>query len=375
MGEKRAFPKFYITLFIVVLCMPWFVWVLLGSYVDAENYENRQMAPRPAFDTASYGSYAASYEAYFNDSLPFRDALIAFNSKWNYFVFHSSVNDNVILGKDGWLFYANKEDGDPIACYQGQNLYTEEQLAQIAANLCNIKAFLDARGIEFVVLIAPNKERMYPEMMPDIYGQPASEYAALQVVRYIKEHTDIRIIYPYKELMMAKRQLEGRLLYHKVDTHWNYLAGYIASRTLLQEFGIDLPEITSSTIQISEIDNAWSDLAAMIHLSKQLEKNEPDYLVSGYEEHQVVNDKWDFPTELIYHAVDADPRDIYIVRDSFCSAMSGYIGSQFNSSYMIHSSLYGIENFIEHDPDIFVLETVERAVSVLGVFDIQRNDS
>lgn len=374
MEEKSTNSRFFIGLFVVVLCSPFFLWMLLGRYVDSANYENRNLAVRPTFDITSYKSYASAYEAFFNDNLPFRNALISLNSRLKYYFFHTSADDRVIAGKNGWLFYANAADGNPIACYKGENLYSEEQLQAIASNLTNIKEYLAQQGMEFVVFVAPNKERMYPEMMPDFYGEPADNYAALQVVNYVKANTDIRIVYPYDLLMGAKKQMKDIDLYHKVDTHWNYVGGYIGSVALLRELGIEMPEITSKAITITETENGWCDLAAMMNMSKDLQGNEKDYRISGYDDHGVVNEKWDFFTELIYHSIDADPRKIYIVRDSFCSAMSEYIGSQFHDSYMIHSSIYNQNNLLQQSPDIFVLETVERYIGSLGEFDIQKGD-
>lgn len=350
--------------------MPQLIWPLLKKNVDSSSSENRTLASKPVFTLDTYKDYSSDYESYFNDNLPFRNILISLNSHINYFLFNSSSNDSVLIGKNGWLFYSDSEDGNPAAYYRGKYLYSEEQLQDIASNLVNIEKYLAEYGIEFIVFVAPNKERIYSEMMPDYYGEPAETYAALQVVNYIRNNTDIRIVYPYEELICAKNQLGEIPIYHKVDTHWNYVGGYIGAAALLKELGINMPEITSSEITISPIKNSWSDLASMLNLSNELQNSEYDYNVTGYNNHDAINEKWDFLTEIIYHSQNADPRKIYIVRDSFCSAMSGYIGSQFNNSYMVGKIMYSNANLLEQSPDIFVLESVERYISELGKFSI-----
>lgn len=50
--------------------------------------------------------------------------------------------------------------------------------------------------------------------------------------------------------------------------------------------------------------------------------------------------------------------------------MSEYLGTQFNDSYMIHSNNYTYEDFLAQNPDIFVLETVERYVDKLRTFKL-----
>lgn len=51
------------------------------------------------------------------------------------YVFKNPNNSDVISGEDGWLFYNIKYDGNPVGSYMGENLFTEEQLEQIAENM------------------------------------------------------------------------------------------------------------------------------------------------------------------------------------------------------------------------------------------------
>ncbi len=359
---KAVSKKLYMAMFVAVLCLPLPCWALFGKFMDTVNYENR--------DWYTYGSCAADYEAYFNDNLPFRNALVSLDSRLKYHLFRSSANDDVIIGKEGWFFYNNADDGDPIACYRGSNMYEEAQLQEIAANLTSMEKRLKEQGIEFVVFVAPNKERIYSEMMPDFYGEPAKEYAALQVISYLKDHTDLRVVYPYEELMEAKKRLGDKILYYKSDTHWNYLGGYVGSTVLLRELGIEMPEITAGRLSISEIGNITSDLADMLNMGEDFRYKEPDYSITGFQDHGMVNDEWDFFQNFVYHSTGADERKLYIVRDSFCSSMSAFLGSQFNSSCMTHNSSYCYSDMVRQSPDIFVLEVVERYAGTLGTFDL-----
>ena len=105
------------------------------------------MSEQPKLTVDNYGTFAEEYDNYFNDQLPFRNNLIKLNSWIDYFVFDRSANSKVIIGKDNWLFYDNKDDGDPIGCYQGNNLYTEAELQEIAENCVKQRNFLAERNI------------------------------------------------------------------------------------------------------------------------------------------------------------------------------------------------------------------------------------
>ena len=58
-----------------------------------------------------------------------------------------------------------------------QDLLTEDELASIAKTLCISRDNLASEGCDFIIFIAPNKERIYADELPDYYGDPADEHA------------------------------------------------------------------------------------------------------------------------------------------------------------------------------------------------------
>ena len=59
---------------------------------------------------------------------------------------------------------------------------------------------------------------MYSEFLPKRYGEPANNYGTLQIYNYLKANTDLRVVYPYNDLMDAKNNLTEPIWY-KTDTH------------------------------------------------------------------------------------------------------------------------------------------------------------
>lgn len=156
--QNKIGQKIILAAFICCLCCPCPVWLVIHGFVGARNNENREMAARPQLSLKNYGNFANEYESYFDDTMPFRSVLISLNKKINYFAFHESTSNSVILGKDGWLFFA-----DTLADYQRYNLYTDEELDNIKNNVLNTKAYFDERGIEFIIFIGPNKSSIYED--------------------------------------------------------------------------------------------------------------------------------------------------------------------------------------------------------------------
>ncbi len=358
--KKRIGSWILMIAFVVIICLSWGIWFFAQPLADNTNYENRQKAEVPELSLSTYRSFPTLFTSYLSDRIPFRNELISLNSSIDYYVFHKSTSDYVLPGKDGWLFYVRESDGDPLSCYQGTNLYTEEELQLIADNCLQFREVLKEYGIEFVLYFAPNKERIYYENMPDEYGLPADNYGVLQLVNYLRENTDLRVVYPYEELMEAKEQTEYNI-YYKTDSHWNQIGGYVGSAAMLKELGIDMPSLTADEIAITEGDATSGDLAQMLYLSKQMKGVDHNYEVSGYDSHQMQITAYDFSAAITAEADEtADLRRLYVIRDSFSTAMVPFVGSQFQSTCFRHLSTYTFDDLINYEPDIVVYELVER---------------
>ncbi len=369
--KKRMGSWILMIAFVAILCLSWVSWFVLQPWADNTNYENRQKASMPELSLATYSSFPDAFAEYLEDRLPFRNELMTLNSAVEYYLFRRSTSDNVLIGKENWLFYVSKEDGDPLACYQGTNLMSDDELAVLAENCVFWRDYLAERGMEFVIFIAPNKERVYSEYMPDEYGSPAEEYKVKQIVEYLRENTDLRVVYPYDELIQAKKAV-NEPIYYKTDSHWNQIGAYVGASALLKELGIDMPGIADEGISIVEVEKAEGDLAKMLYLSKPMKNVDGYYCVTGYDTHGVVNDTDDFFGLTSYSTADAaNDQSLYLIRDSFASAMGMILASQFDTTNMRHLNSYSNDDLWQCDPDVVVLEVVERNVDRLMTFALE----
>lgn len=370
MKEKKAGRVFILIIFVLTICLSELIWLCIGDRFDSSNSEKRQLASRPRLAPENYDSFAADYTAYFNDHMPFRNKLISVKSEIDYYCFDKSSNGKVIIGTDGWLFYDSKSDGNPIGCYKGKELYSEEELEAIMLNCIEQRNFAESLGKEFVIFIAPNKERIYYEHMPKRYGEPSEEYRVRQIYEYIKANSDLRIIYPYDELMEAKRRLSENI-YLKTDTHWSAIGAYVGSAALMSELGIQMPDLYSGDIEIRQGKEDVRDLGEMLQLGNLKNISEHEYVLSGYNTHAAELLELDYSNLIRYRSSESDSRRIYVIKDSFSNAMAPYIGSQFSEAYLKFVDKYSYEEMIAVNPDIIVYETVERYADRLGTFSIR----
>lgn len=233
--------------------------------------------------------------------------------------------------------------------------------------MLSTKAYLDARGIEFVLMIPSNKEEIYSDNLPDYIRKRGEQTRAEQVISYLREETGIRIVYPKEDLLAYKDQYD---LYWHYDTHWNYLGAYIGAKSLLRELGIQIPQVEELTITPN--DFSGYDLANMMNLRDYYKNNKPaevSYDVSGYPTNNMTVIQAIDATELIYQSDSPDRRRLFLVRDSFAGGMAPVLASNFAYTYMPHWNGCFEQSMIdEQQPDIFVYEVVERRLDALLSF-------
>lgn len=344
------------------------LYMLIGAKIDTVNFENRNLAEKPELTAENISDFPPEYEAYYNDNFPFRSKLITLNSRISYQLFGEG-SGATIVGKDGWLFYnaENIGNGVSIGQYKGIEKFTDEELARAAESLEATQKWCEEHGCEFVLFIAPNKERVYGEYMPDEYGTYRQGDACNtdQLVDYLRENTDIRVVWAYEDMLEYKEGHPDEPMYYHLDTHWNYLGGYIGSRALLRELGIEIPSVDEMNPERVERHGTWGDLTNLMNLGASDLFDDTDYVFPGYPTPgmQIISD--DVNGIVGYAAPGRDMRNVVIYRDSFCNIMRYFLGEHFNTIRMIPKEYWDPSVLEENTPDVLVIELTERFVDIL----------
>lgn len=327
---------------------------------DLENSENRVLAEKPNLNIKTIGEYPRQYELYFNDHIPFKKDIVKLYGCIKYNFLDMSPVDYVIKGEDDWLFYNSsyKNDGDTLGDYLGKNYYTKEELEQIKISLMDKKMYLKDRGIEFYVMICPNKMSIYEEYMPKIYARQNELTKTDKLVEYLKQNTDLNIIYPKKQLVALKGEHE---LYYKWDTHWNEKGAYVGFTELIGniKLGSNTPLLQEQIFISSEYP--YGDLINMMGVKpngvqvKYTNTYLPDISVETMVEQDNI---------LSYKSSNKNGEKLLMFRDSFSTALIPYLNKNFEESTFIWSYQFD-KNIIEQEkPDLVVFEVVERNVDV-----------
>ena len=148
---KRGFLIGYIVLFFAVCAAPGLL-LLLG--VESPNYEKRALASPPSiWDEESFNAeFPEEFDTYFSENFGLRPLLVTANAALRRTLLSESSSEKVIVGRDGWLFFAETLDD-----YLGRNTLPDGDIARLARALALQQESLRARGTAFVVALAPNK--------------------------------------------------------------------------------------------------------------------------------------------------------------------------------------------------------------------------
>ena len=166
--EHMKKKSWYLIYIVVVLALMVFPFAGMSVAVTDETTENKELAEFPKWKEEGKWNvnYLSELGGYFEEHFAFRQEMVAANSLLRGKVLGVSASDQVVVGKDGWLYY-----GGTLNDYFGENLMSERGLFNAVFNLSLMQQYVEAKGSKFVLTIAPNKNSVYSEYMPINYVQ------------------------------------------------------------------------------------------------------------------------------------------------------------------------------------------------------------
>lgn len=228
--------------------------------------ENRELADVPQLLNEDGGfnvNVLADAGAYFEDHFAYRTNLVDADANVYSSLFGESVTDQVIQGKEGWLYYAGT-----INDFQNRAPYTDRQANNIAHNLALLQAYCQENGSQFVFTAAPNKSTVYPEYMSDSY--PQRENSNMDSLKGYLEQYGVNYLDCF-ELMDSLKEEADKPLYFLRDSHWNDKTAYAVVQALEGTAGNDV-SFTEQEDYIGDLNKMLFPLSA---------KEETNYYAEG----------------------------------------------------------------------------------------------
>ena len=341
-----------ILVFIAMITVPqfWF-WCINGKETQVSNTENRELATKPELKLETILDFPKNFDDYYNDNLPFRKKLREYWTNFNYELFNTTVDSRVLMGTNGMLFYRGDQS---IEQAQGTVQFTLEDKKYILSKLKENVDKLKEMGIDTYVLIAPNKENVYREYLPKTIQIKSEISRTEDLINYIRENSDINIVYPKDELLRVKSRYP---VYRWYDTHWNKVGACIGAVSLQKKIDPNF-SYNFSKMKVAELEERDSrDLANFANLDETLYENlvkvddfypDIEYKIEKHEKYE------------IYTSNSKNKKTVLFIGDSFREDMREYFSKLYEKVVYVHRDKYSKDILDKVKPNIVVFETVER---------------
>ncbi|HBG06453.1 MAG: hypothetical protein A2075_00570 [Geobacteraceae bacterium GWC2_58_44] len=334
--------------------------------------ENRDLAEPPAcsLDVSALQELPKGWDRFCNDHFGFRNALIRLNFLLQNRLLKVSPSHQVLIGKEGWLFYTG---GEEVADYRGITNYEEALLKRWAITLELKRHWLEQRGIKYLFVVAPNKSSMYGEFMPEALSRVRSRSGLDDFIDYMKEHTSVEIVDLRQALSNGKSTMP---LYYKTDSHWNDYGAFLAYQEICRPLSRWFPgmrTLTQSDFNVSRKGRSGGDLMEMMGGAELI----PDEMVvleplrpfraQKVEFNQYLRDPFTMSQD--------NPRlpRALIFRDSYFNALVPFVSESMQVSryyWQCWDLKVPMPQLVDkYHPDIVIEETVERLIKT-GMADL-----
>lgn len=327
--------------------------------------ENREMALQPLIhEIINPTSFSKKFDNYWADNFGGRNYLIRGNSWLWVKTLRQSPVPYVIFGKENFLFYKSevKADGPSLNDYQGLAPLTQSEIDQIITSITTVQEHLSSRNIKLVVVVAPNKHTIYPELLPNSYKRYSYTTRLDQLLDALPP--SIKLL-DLRSILIAGKSTYPT--YYATDSHWNNFGAYLAANEIIKSINDKVlkPQALSEYKVTATPSQGVGDLATMLSARNML----PDYqldltplnpLPVGDNGYNYKNGKysghiWTQPNSVL-------PRLLFF-GDSFRDSLTPFLVPYFSTSYVMgYSKNYEIDYdlFDVANPNVVIWEVAER---------------
>jgi hypothetical protein len=338
---------------------------ILGVTQGPTAQEKSLKASFPPFSLAvtDFGAYAKQASTAYGEGFPFRDSMIRASNLLRMAIFDESPSKSVIMGRDGWLFVNMEMEMED---WLGVGLYQPEELSRLMEELIRRRDWLAARGIRFLVAVAPNKSTIYGEHLPEKFAKLSSVTRLDQLASAMRE-AGVEFVDLRPALQEAK---SVRRAFWKTDTHWNGWGAFMGSRAIVEALRRHFPAMAplrAVDYGVTETAVPGGDLAEMLLLERELPEIDIDVKPlappqarpaepKGYKNPAAIPSR----EMIVRETGDSSLPKAVVFRDSFASAAWPFLAERFQRSVFVWEHRFQPHIVEAEKPDVVIYEVVER---------------
>ncbi len=349
MKQKLAYAAF--TALILLLCLVPSLGMLLPAQEGAAG-GNQALSRAPSLRDPEGNwnpGYLSQIQDYAGDNFYLRQEMITAWSALNAKGLRSSITEDVVLGTDGWLYFA-----DTLPDYVGLQPMTDRETFSAARNLRLMAEYCESQGARFLFTLAPNKNSLYPEHMPNLTLPSArkprdAKRLAEELERQGVDYLDCFALFRGQE----------ETLYFKTDSHWNgkgaALAADAVNRALGRSSGYFDGPFTREEVH-------KGDLYDMLYPAGEGLEADPVYSGELTIEYDVPIRSAENLTIMTHGGGEGS---LVMFRDSFGNNLYPYLADSFGAALFSRSMPYRLDLAAQREADYVAAELVERNLRYL----------
>lgn len=261
-------------------------------------------------------------------------------------------NRKVICGKNNYLFLDN-DTNHVIKQVSGELPLSDKDLFAWQILLEMRSALLKARSSRYLFVCAPNKECVYPELLPE--GITLSDNRAVcQILNALVKKPVASFIYPLEDLVKKKK--EEFPVYPRSDTHWSYFGAYICYLSICKELNL---QILQDDRLIFDWHTRFGDL------QRHAAENEPERVpcpqVRDEQGMKIFdNQKANRGNLQIFEHQNKELPSAIVFRDSFTEYLIPYLKESFRRLVLVWNPFVDYALVEEERPDLVLNVMAER---------------
>ena len=347
---NKKFAKIFVGLFLAVIAFPF-----IGSFFYKTDFEVEKKTPAPFPDLIGQDdgklniNYLSELGDYFTDRFAFRQEMTTLDAGISAALTNTSVKDQVIYGKDGWLYYYETLDE-----YFGRNTLSERGINNCARNLKLINDYCDSKGVKFVYSMPSIKADLYPGHMPFNYIKGSGNNR-----EKLKEAMDKAGV-SYVDLHKAFAD-DPRVMYHKLDSHWNNEGAAFAAKLLQDHTGGESTDYKNEEYEIRK--DFRGDIYGMLfpkgsELDDNVHYKRPhvfEYVSGGSSP-----EDFEFETKAA-----GKEGSLVMFRDSYGNALAPFMADHYSKACFTQCMPYDLSYIDSYKADTLMVELTQRHINYL----------
>lgn len=311
--------------------------------------------------------FSVSVRDFMEDQFGYREDLIHLNAYARAKYLNQTTSPRAFIGKNDWLYLKSHE---LIPDVRGVFGMTQEERELWASYFRERQAWAEERGILYIVVIAPEKQSIYPEYLPDVYLPVVENNTRFDnLVRVLADIPEVNFIDLRPTLIAAKSTTQ---IYRRVDAHWTSYGSYLAAVEIMKVVRQTYPDahiIPERWLRGRQVMSRNGDLSNNIGLAVEYEEEITLYSVRprrrcAQETYREAPWSDIQPWLVVMECVGFERGlDAVVFRDSFTNSMIDFIAESFDTSVYLWDNFHipWHQGLIEdRAPEVIIEQFAER---------------